>query len=237
MHIKPITICCLVIILAAYGYFIFDSRTRTISANDEIDGLKTQLYTEDSQIISLKEKITPTNPTHNLNEISTLPRVFQQKVIHSPSGTPVISTGISLTISQTLLSQTNVNAYWNYDWAGKTYELQQIAEAVNKSYHDSHVYIINETDCIDMAADIWNILLKKGIKSMIAVGNLDNPNATFQQCNHAWIMMADSTGHYIALEATNGQTCYADSPQSDEYGVCFLYAKPTDVHADIGSRW
>jgi hypothetical protein len=72
---------------------------------------------------------------------------------------------------------------------------------------------------------------------MIAIGNLKLQNETLAQCNHAWLIIIDSTGKAFALEPTNGQLYFKGDSISEQYMDNFLYAKPSDLRADLGSRW
>jgi len=125
--------------------------------------------------------------------------------------------------------------YWNLAWEDA--DLQHTAQQVNTAYHEWHYYIEGETDCNDMAVDIWDMLKKKGIISLIAVGNLELENETFAQCNHVWIVILTSSGKAFALEPTNGQLYFKGDPKADQYMHFFIYAKPSDLRADAGSRW
>jgi hypothetical protein len=100
-----------------------------------------------------------------------------------------------------------------------------------------HTYIENETACTDMAVDIWDMLRKQGITSVMAVGNPDMTNPTWSQCNHCWLIILNSEGKYFVLEPTNGQLYFKGDPEMSRYTYGFFYAKPSDLRADAGSRW
>ena len=125
------------------------------------------------------------------------------------------------------------STYWNLGWEDA--KLQQTVREVNTAYHEWHTYIANQTDCNDMAVDIWDMLRKKGVISLIAEGNLELDNETFSQCNHAWLVIFDNSGAAFGLEPTNGEL-YFDG-KAEQYMHFFLYAKPSDLRADLGSRW
>lgn len=127
------------------------------------------------------------------------------------------------------------STYWNLGWEDA--KLQQTVREVNTAYYEWHAYIANQTDCNDMAVDIWDMLRRKGIISLIATGNLELENETFDQCNHAWLVIFNSSGKAFALEPTNGQLYFKGDPKADQYMHFFLYAKPSDLRADFGSRW
>lgn len=128
-------------------------------------------------------------------------------------------------------------AYWNMAWKEQDYELQEIVQDVNDLYFETHTYVEGETDCNDMACDVWNMLLSKGITSIIVIGNLDLEEENFAECNHAWLWVYNSTGTPFALEPTNGELIFAENPEANQYGEGFFYTKPSDLRADIGKRW
>lgn len=96
--------------------------------------------------------------------------------------------------------------YWNSSWDGDT--LYQTLISINRLYHKNHAYIKGVFDCDDMAIDIWNILYKQGVTSVIGVGNLELDQEKFTQVDHAWlIVMHKDTGYrFFILEPTNGET-------------------------------
>lgn len=123
-------------------------------------------------------------------------------------------------------------------WAGLDYELRSKTVEIGRQYHASHIYIAGETDCNDMTIDIWNMLLAQNIKSVIVIGNLDNPLAGFSECDHAWLNVFDPEGLITAIEPTTGQVFYGDTPGADPYWTgSFLYKKPSDLRSDIMKRW
>jgi hypothetical protein len=129
------------------------------------------------------------------------------------------------------------STYWNLAWEGRDAELQRTVKETNAAYYEWHTYIANETDCNDMAVDIWDMLRRKGIISLIAEGNLEIENETFSQCNHAWLVILNSSGAAFSLEPTNGQLYFTGDSRYEQYRQFFLYAKPSDLRADLGSRW
>lgn len=131
--------------------------------------------------------------------------------------------------------------YWNTAWIGADYELQKKTKEINAKYFQTHTYIEGETDCNDMAIDIWNMLLTEGISSVIVIGNLDRTAETFAECNHAWLLIFNKDGSAFALEPTNGE-CYSkedieQNPRINQYWQGFFYKQPSDLRADIKERW
>jgi len=132
-------------------------------------------------------------------------------------------------------------AYWNMAWASRDLELFDMVKDVAKQYYETHVYIQGETDCNDMAIDIWNMLHARGVTSIIVVGNLDMETETFSECNHTWLIVYADPGEALcAIEPTNGEAfLFPGCPEPKRFQYCsgFFYAKPSDLRADFGERW
>jgi len=147
------------------------------------------------------------------------------------------------------ISKAEINrnsAYWNLAWQGKSGDLTNVARRINLQYLKTHTYIRNQTDCNDMAIDIWNMLWTQGIRSIIVAGNLDQDNYTFAQCNHAWLLIfhlerGASIPWRLPLEPTNGEIYFRDdierNPQLDRYSKGYYYTKPSDLREDLGKNW
>ncbi len=120
-------------------------------------------------------------------------------------------------------------------WSGYTW--QNKVEEIGRQYHASHIYIENETDCNDMVIDIWNMLLAQGIKSVIVIGVLGNPFPDFNECDHAWLNVFDSSGGFITIESTTGKVYYSNTPGNEDYIGSFFYKKPSDLRSDMMKRW
>ena len=119
--------------------------------------------------------------------------------------------------------------------------LLQTVESINQSFNENHPYIPGETDCNNMAVDIWNMLAAKGITSVIACGNLSLTNETFEKCNHAWLVIFDNQGASYAVACTIGEVYHRDDvqdyPELAQYWEGFFYTKPSDLRADLKERW
>ena len=124
--------------------------------------------------------------------------------------------------------------YWNSSWDGDT--LYQTLISINRLYHKNHAYIKGVFDCDDMAIDIWNILYKQGVTSVIGVGNLELDQEKFTQVDHAWLIvmykdMYKDAGWYIfILEPTNGETYAFDfrTKAFSPYLQGYFFASPSD---------
>ena len=125
--------------------------------------------------------------------------------------------------------------YWNSNWDAAS--LYQALISINRLYHQSHTYIEGVFDCDDMSIDIWNILYKQGITSVIVVGNLYIDKEGFTKSDHAWLLvMHKDTGYRIfIIEPTNGETYGFDlkSMALAQYLQGYFFASPSDLREII----
>ena len=122
-------------------------------------------------------------------------------------------------------------------WSGRDYEWQWKVEEIGRTYNSTHTYIPGETDCNDMAVDLWNMLFTAQIKSVIVVGNLNLVGETFSECDHAWLYVFDPQGKYCVLEPTTGEVIYGSNPKFGAYREGYIYEKPSDLWADLKKKW
>lgn len=128
-------------------------------------------------------------------------------------------------------------------WVGKDYQWHETIRDIGTEYHSTHIYIPGETDCDDMAVDIWNMLLAQNIKSVIVIGNLENKTATFTDANHSWLVVYNYEGKYAILEPTTGEVIYGINVDGtynskiDPYYSGWAYKKPSDLWQDIKKKW
>jgi hypothetical protein len=136
----------------------------------------------------------------------------------------------------------NGSEYWN-NRTNTTALINKVKElaSVSKQYHE---YVENEYDCNDMATDIWNMLAKDEIISIIVIGDLDEEGETFADCDHAWLAILNQSSNGVvtiyALEPTNGEIYTYKAKENDpnrKYFEGFFYAKPSDMRTDLGDRW
>lgn len=124
-------------------------------------------------------------------------------------------------------------------WEGMSYTLRYTLEDIGKAHNETHTFIEGETDCNDMAVDLWNILLTQDIKSVIVIGNRDMEGESIDQCDHAWLYVFDGEGKVIYLEPTTGKIIYgqmsdgSDNPAVEPYREGFIYEKPSDLRQDL----
>jgi len=122
-------------------------------------------------------------------------------------------------------------------WSGREYEWQWKVEEIGRTYHSTHTYIPGQTDCNDMAVDLWNMLFTAQIKSVIVVGNLNMVGETFSECDHAWLYVFNHEGKYCVLEPTTGEVIYGSNPQFGAYEEGYIYERPSDLWADLKKKW
>jgi len=122
-------------------------------------------------------------------------------------------------------------------WMGdELYELSQTLFSINEEYHKTHTYIEGEFDCNDMAVELWNILHKQGIASLIVVGNPDLENESFAECNHAWLVVPYLyIPDFFVVEPTNGEVYIGE--EGKQYQEGYYYTSPSNLRADIWERW
>ena len=124
-------------------------------------------------------------------------------------------------------------------WEGRNYQLRTKLEEIGALYYRTHTYLQGQTDCNDMAVDLWNMLLTVDIKSVIVVGNKDKQSEEFDECDHAWLYVFDAEGKVIYLEPTTGVVIYgllpdgSSNPAADKYRDGFIYETPSDLWNDL----
>jgi hypothetical protein len=80
---------------------------------------------------------------------------------------------------------------------------------VCSEYKDSLVYMRGETDCNDMAVYLWNMLQKRGVKTLLVIGTPDGKYTPFADCDHAWLA-CDTPDGYIYIEPTVPMVIYSN---------------------------
>lgn len=110
---------------------------------------------------------------------------------------------------------------------------------VCSEYKDSLVYMQGETDCNDMAVYLWNMLQKRGVKTLLVIGTPDGEYTPFADCDHAWLVCKTPDGA-ICIEPTVPMvicsSCvytFRTSEEVDEYMVKALEESKQDSIRDI----
>ena len=135
----------------------------------------------------------------------------------------------------------NASRYWNTTWLGYSSELYDEILALTTNYFQTHKYVFGESDCNDMAVDVWQKLIDKEIISLIVVGNLEKSYETFLECNHAWLMVYSSEGSAAAMDLVRGKVFIWEdvrtNPQLRQYWEGFVYDNPFGLLEDFKERW
>ena len=135
----------------------------------------------------------------------------------------------------------NASRYWNTTWLGYSSELYDEILALTTNYFQTHKYVFGESDCNDMAVDVWQKLIDKEIISLIVVGNLEKSYETFLECNHAWLMVYSGEGSAAAMDLVRGKVFIWEdvrtNPQLRQYWEGFVYERPAHLFTDFKERW
>ena len=107
-------------------------------------------------------------------------------------------------------------------------------------YGQKHTYVGKQTGasadiyvCGDMAMDVWNQIITKGLRAKIIVGNVKEDMASVFDANHAWVLAETSPGLYVALEATGGFVRYAGENPRYYFGHAFANPKELKEYMDL----
>jgi hypothetical protein len=135
----------------------------------------------------------------------------------------------------------NADEYWNVGWQGQATGLYQTVRAFIIDYSQIHDYVFGESDCNDMVVEIWDDLNNQGILSLIVVGNLEMSGESFEECNHAWLMVYSGEGAAVALDPSCGGVYRwedtGEHPYLKQYWEGIIYQNPTDLWNDFQERW
>lgn len=218
-----------VVIYTQSSATIDDLNDKYVSAVSQVSSITSERDSANAEVLNLTTELSAVND-------ELLSATLQLSILQDENDN--LKETITPSSPAHKLSQEEISGsttYWNIAWDDA--ELQQTARDVNTSYFEWHTYIAGETDCNDMAVDIWDMLKKRGIIALIAIGNLKLESETFAQCDHTWLVIIGSTGKAFALEPTNGQLYFKGDSNAEQYMHFFIYAKPSDLRADLGSRW
>jgi hypothetical protein len=109
-------------------------------------------------------------------------------------------------------------------------EIIRTLSRIVSNYHETHTYLTNEAGnniyvCGDMACDVWDMVIAKGIDAKIVVGNIKEDIASIAQANHAWVLAEISDGEWLALETTGGFTVRMNGNKRYFFGCKFSTAR------------
>jgi len=81
----------------------------------------------------------------------------------------------------------------------------ELCEEIVEEYHKTHTYIGKDIYvCGDMAEDVWNMVVTKGMNAEIMLGNVDEEIHDINKANHAWVVAEIGNENWLALECTGG---------------------------------
>lgn len=115
-----------------------------------------------------------------------------------------------------------------YENTGAT--AKEIVTKLVKDYYDSHYYLKNIYDCNNMASDLWDMLKKLNISSVIVIGSKDVVVTDILNTDHAWVMADLGNGEKLALDATGGQAITKE--QNPLYYQGWTFSDPAALKAN-----
>lgn len=155
------------------------------------------------------------------------------------TSSPVLTTSKTRYIQ--MIDLGDASQYWNTAWRGHSSELYDEILTLTTTYFQTHKYVFGETDCNDMAVDVWQKLLYKEIISLIVVGSLEKSYESFLECNHAWLMVYSGKGSAAVIDLVCGKVYVWEdvriNPQLRQYWEGFVYEGPSGLIVDFKERW
>jgi TPR repeat protein len=114
--------------------------------------------------------------------------------------------------------------------SAKSSEFIATLTGIVSDYHKTHTYLTNATGdsiyvCGDMACDVWNMVISKGINARIVVGDVKEDITSVAQAKHAWVLAEISDGEWLALEATGGYVVRLNENKKYFFGCSFSTPK------------
>lgn len=112
----------------------------------------------------------------------------------------------------------------------------KIVEQIAAEFHKNHSYTLEgEFVCLDMAINIWNQLMTKGIEAKIVGGNIrENITAwNYRQLafasNHAWVVATVSPTEKVAIETTEGTVIKPGMKDYSTYFKGIMFDSPAEI--------
>lgn len=112
----------------------------------------------------------------------------------------------------------------------------KIVEQIAAEFHKNHSYTLEgEFVCLDMAINIWNQLMTKGIEAKIMGGTMrENITAwNFRQLalasNHAWVVATVSPTEKVAIETTEGTVIKPGMKDYSTYLKGIMFDSPAEI--------
>ncbi len=107
-------------------------------------------------------------------------------------------------------------------------------QSILYNYRIQHTYMGNDFFvCVDMATDVWNLLVTAGIRSRLMVGNVGADIAAgntikeyLARMSHAWVLAEVSPSLWIPLETTGGYVVEPSKPNFKLYNRGSMFENP-----------
>jgi len=111
----------------------------------------------------------------------------------------------------------------------------EICENIVEEYHKTHTYIGSDIYvCGDMAEDVWNMVITKGMNAEIMMGNVDIEIHDINLANHAWVVAEIGDDNWLDLEPTGGYIVHSkDNPR---YYTGWNFYNPKDFREYLELR-
>ena len=81
--------------------------------------------------------------------------------------------------------------------------------------------------CMNASARLWVDLTKAGYRPKICGGNLTSRSSRLEDVDHVWVMVEDTPGHWINVEATVGKIVPAGLEWT--YKPAVTFAAPSEM--------
>ena len=108
------------------------------------------------------------------------------------------------------------------DQRSKEEPILKILTQIATDYHNAHTYLGKDGYvCGDMACDVWDMIISKGIHAKIEIGNVEQDIESTREANHAWVIVDVAPGKQVAVEATGGFLVYPEQNKRYFYGHAF----------------
>jgi hypothetical protein len=113
---------------------------------------------------------------------------------------------------------------------------KQIVKQIAAEFHKGHTYTLQgDFVCLDMAIDVWNQLITKGIDAKIMGGNIKENIMTWNyrqlliESNHAWVVAKLSPSEKVAVETTAGIVIEKGMKNSAPYFRGIEFNNPAEI--------
>jgi hypothetical protein len=88
-------------------------------------------------------------------------------------------------------------------------------------YYATHQYYKDIYDCDQMAADLWNQAMARGLNAKLVLGSVEKDITATYNGDHAWVAVEISPGGWVALDPTAGNISLASDNPRYYRGIVF----------------